>query len=80
MILSCPNQDIEDNTQRCSGEVKLESEQMSNGDGVWAESYWTFFVASGDDKPRCSEGCELTDDQVRKLEQDAYEDYAASED
>lgn len=70
MTLSCPHVFPDDT--RCHGEVEYELEEVSNGDGVWAESGWAVVIEpDADGKVYCSEGHVLSKAQIEKLEQDA---------
>jgi hypothetical protein len=78
--VSCPNRDIEDNSKPCQGELEVEISEVDNGDGVWAQSGLAFWLPPDENgKVYCSEGCELTDEQIKKLEDQACDDYAKRE-
>lgn len=76
MYLPCPNPD-------CGDQVELDFEEVSNGDGPWLQTYSVAYVVTtaGPDgtAPACEAGCLLRPEQVRQLEQDAYDDYAATD-
>lgn len=73
MNISCPV--LRDKgARRCDGELEVELERTSNGDGVWAESGWAVLLpCDANDDVYCSEGCKLNLTERDKVEEQALE-------
>ena len=75
MRLPCPQPD-------CDADVELDAEEVSNGDGVWFQTYLAFYVVGAtidNHEPCCDAGCVLTGAQVEALEAQAAHDYATAD-
>lgn len=73
MNMQCPVL-VDKGARRCEGELEIEFERVDSGDGVYSESGWAAILPCDDDgHETCSEGCKLTPEQVRRIEEDAVE-------